>query len=89
MHVGLVPSAQTSQVGTGVSAQLALVVTHIPQAVQMLMNVHAVHVEGMLSAVTCLEASGVHALRDMMETHSMTVQVSRLPLFCMLMNLST
>jgi hypothetical protein len=88
MYVGLVPSVQTSRVGTGVNAHLALMVTHIPQAVQMLMNVHAVCVEGMHSAVTFLEASGVHALQDMLETHSMNVQVSWLPLFCLLMNLS-
>jgi hypothetical protein len=51
------------------------------------MNVHAGHVEGMLSAGTFLEVSAVLALQDMSETHSMTVEVSGLPLFCLLMNL--
>ena len=84
--VGLVPSVQISRVGTSVNAQLALAVTHILQAVQILMNVHAVHVEGMLSAVTFLEASAVYALQDMLETHSMNVQVRWLHLLCLLMN---
>jgi hypothetical protein len=50
------------------------------------MNVHAVNVEGMLSAGTFLEVSAVHALQDMLEIHSMNVKVSWLPLFCLLMN---
>jgi hypothetical protein len=86
MHVGLVPFVQTSQAGTGVNVQSALMVIRIPRAVQMLMNVHAVHVEEMLSALTCLEASGVHVPQDMLEIHSMNAQVRWLPLFSLLMN---
>jgi spore maturation protein SpmB len=71
IHVGLVPSVRTSKVDTGVNAQLALMVTHIPQVVRMLMNVHAVHAEGMLSVITCLEASDVPVLLGILETHSM------------------
>jgi hypothetical protein len=73
IHVGMGPSAQTSQVDTGVNAQLDLMVTHIPQVVKMLMNVVAVPVEGMLSVITCLEASDVHVLLVTLETHSMNV----------------
>jgi hypothetical protein len=70
-YVGLVPSVRTSQVDTGVNAQLDLMVIHIPQVVKMLMNVHAVHVEGMLFVITCLEASDVYVLLVTLETHSM------------------
>jgi len=71
--VGLVLSVQTSQVDTGVNAQLVLMVIHTQQVVQMPMNVHAVPVEGMLFVITCLEASDVHVLKDILETHFMSV----------------
>jgi hypothetical protein len=73
IHVGLVPAAQMSQVDTGVNAPLDSMVTHIPQAVKMLMNVRAVLVEGMPSVVTCPEASGVPVLLATLETHPMNV----------------
>lgn len=73
MHVGMVPPAQTSQVDTDANVQPDLMVTHIPQVVKILMNVLAVLVEEMLSAITCLEASDVLVLLDTLETHSMNV----------------
>jgi hypothetical protein len=73
MHVGLVLSVQTSQADTGVNAQLALMAIHTAQVAQIQMNVHAAHVEGMLSVITYLEATDVRVLQDISETHFMIV----------------